>query len=68
MQNISKENPEKHKEMYDEMIRYFEEMGARFPKENPNYDPEKYREDKSTKERLRWGPFEGDRPLEEDEI
>lgn len=66
--NIAKQNPETHQKLYDEMMRYFEEVGARFPKENPDYDPEAYRNDRNTKERLQWGPFEGQRALEADEI
>ena len=50
------------------MMGYFEEVGARFPKVNPNYDLEKYKEDKKTATRIEWGPFEGDRELEADEI
>ena len=49
------------------MARYLREVGARFPKSNPAYDPEIYKEDRRTRERLQWGPFEGRRPLEEDE-
>ena len=65
--NIAKQDPETHQKLYDEMMRYFEVVGARFPKVNPDYDPEEYRKDRRTKERIMWGPFEGDRPLEEDE-
>ena len=68
VRNIARQYPEKHKLLYDEMMRYLKEVGARFPKVNPNYDPEVYKKDKSTKERLQWGPFEGQRSLDEDEI
>ena len=44
------------------------EVGARFPKVNPDYDPEGYRKDRSTKERLMWGSFEGEPRLDDDEI
>ncbi len=50
------------------MMRYFEEVGAKFPKVNPDYDFDEYVKDRKTKERINWGPFEGDRELEEDEI
>jgi len=66
--NIAKQNPETHKKLYDEMMRYLKEVGARFPKVNPDYDPKVYKMDRKTEERLQWGPFEGQRPLEDDEI
>ena len=66
--NIAKENPDTHQKLYDEMMRYFEEVEARFPKVNPDYDPEAYKNDRQTKERIQWGPFEGQRTLEDDEI
>ena len=66
--NIAKQHPETHKKLFGEMMRYFNEVGARLPKVNPNYDPEHYKSLKDYKERLMWGPFEGRRPLEEDEI
>ena len=66
--NIAKQNPETHKKLYDEMMRYFKEVHARFPKVNPDYDPEVYKSQKDYEERIMWGPFEGRRPLEDDEI
>jgi arylsulfatase A-like enzyme len=66
--NIAEQNPETHKELYKDMMTYLKKVGARFPKANPNYDPDVYRKDKKTEERIKWGPFEGQRPLEEDEI
>ena len=66
--NIAKQDPDTHKKLYDEMMSYFDEVGALFPKVNPNYNPEEYRKERKTRERLQWGPFEGDRPLEDDEI
>jgi len=65
--NIAKQHPEIQKKLYDEMMGYLKEVGARFPKVNPNYDPAKYRKDKKTEYRIKWGPFEGQRPLDEDE-
>ena len=50
------------------MMSYFEQVGARFPKVNPDYDPEVYKSDKKTKERIQWGPFVGQRTLDDDEI
>ncbi len=66
--NIAKQNSETHQKLYDEMMSYFEQVGARFPKINPDYDPEIYKSDKKTRERIQWGPFEGQRTLDDDEI
>lgn len=65
--NIARENPEIHEEMFNEMMGYLKEVGARFPKVNPNFDMEKYKQDKKTAMRIKWGPFEGKRELDEDE-
>jgi len=65
--NIAKQYPEIHKKLYDEMMSYLKDVGARFPKVNPDYDPEIYTQDKKNQTRVKWGPFEGKRPLEEDE-
>ena len=40
---------------------------ARYPKVNPGYDAGDYTGLKDYAERAKWGPFEGRRPLEEDE-
>ena len=66
--NIAKQNSETHQKLYDGMMSYFEQVGARFPKINPDYDPEVYKSDKKTRERIQWGPFEGQRTLDYDEI
>ncbi len=66
--NIAKEQSQIHRKMYGAMMRYLEEVEARFPKVNPEYDPESYMEEKAFRERKMWGPFEGKRTLEEDEI
>ncbi|MFC1652216.1 sulfatase-like hydrolase/transferase [Planctomycetota bacterium] len=66
--NIAKQQPETHRKLYEKMMGYLKEVNARFPKVNLDYDPEVYRQDRKTKERLLWGPFEGQRVLEEDEI
>jgi arylsulfatase A-like enzyme len=66
--NIAKQNPDTHERLLSEMMRYFEEVGARIPKPNPDYDPEVYRNLKDYDKFMKWGPFEGKRPLEEDEI
>ncbi len=67
IKNIAAERPEDHKELLNEMIRYFEEVNARLPKENPNYDSEVYRNAARSETRAMWGPFKGERALEEDE-
>lgn len=66
--NIANEDPHRHRELYDAMMHYLEEVGARFPKVNPDYDPEVYRQEKEFEERTAWGPFEGQRTLDKDEI
>ena len=66
--NIAKQYPKKHKKLYDEMMHHFEAVGAKFPKVNPNYKDEEYKKDKKTKYRIKWGAFEGERPLEDDEM
>lgn len=66
--NIAKEYPDTHKKLFDEMMRYFHEVGARLPKINPDYDPDVYRKLKDYDKLMQWGPFEGKRPLEKDEI
>nr|WP_246151440.1 sulfatase [Rubripirellula reticaptiva] len=65
--NIATQQPEQHKKLYDEMTAYFKEVGARIPKPNPDYDAAVYKDDKGYAKRVLWGPFEGERPLEEDE-
>ncbi len=65
--NIARQYPETHKRLFDEMMRYFGEVGARMPKKNPDYDPKVYKSMKGYSTRVMWGPFEGKRPLEDDE-
>lgn len=67
VRNIAKERPEEHKRLYDEMMRYLDSVGARIPKINPDYDEAVYRKAKEYSKRVMWGPFEGTRPLEDDE-
>ena len=50
------------------MMRYFDEVGARLPKINPDYDPEVYQKLKDFEKFMQWGPFEGKRQLEDDEL
>ncbi|EMI40768.1 sulfatase [Rhodopirellula sp. SWK7] len=65
--NIAKQHPQRHKEMYIEMMDYFEAVGARIPKLNPDYDPSVYEADQEYAKRQMWGAFNGMRPLEDDE-
>jgi hypothetical protein len=65
--NIADEYPEKHQELFNEMMAYFETYRARFPKPNPDYDPEEYMKDRKTETRIKWNAFEGRRELDEDE-
>jgi arylsulfatase A-like enzyme len=65
--NIAKSHPQEHQQLHDEMMDYFEKVGARIPKANPDHDPDVYRQDQEYEKRTMWGPFEGRRPLEEDE-
>jgi arylsulfatase A-like enzyme len=67
VKNIAKQYPEKHKQLFDEMMRYFVEVGARLPKTNPDYDPEFYKHHEAYEYRMNWGPFAGQRSLDEDE-
>jgi len=66
--NIARRQPQIHEDMYDGMMHYLEEVGARFPKVNPEYDPDVYREHKDFARRTIWGPVGGRRTLEDDEI
>jgi len=68
MKNIAKEHPNEHKKLYEEMMQFFDQVGVRIPKINPDYDPDVYKKAKEYEKRVMWGPFEGQRPLEEDEI
>ena len=67
VKNLAAENPDEHQKLFNEMMRYFKEHGARIPKENPNYDSNKYKQASGAEIRELWGPFKGERPLEEDE-
>lgn len=65
--NIAQRHPAVHRRLYDDMMAYLKEVGARFPKKNPDYDPAAYRKAKNADLRAAWGPFEGERALEDDE-
>ena len=65
--NIAKTYPQEHRKLFGEMMRYLKQVGARIPKRNPGYAPEVYRKGKDYEKRRAWGPFEGQRQLDEDE-
>ncbi len=67
VRNIARDNPEQHKTLCNQMMRYFEQVGGRTPKVNPDYDPAKRPEDPKDDHRKLWGAFKGTRPLESDE-
>lgn len=59
--NIAKTHLKEHKKLYKQMMAYFEEVGARIPKLNPNYDPETFKGSKDYAKHTEWAPFEGNR-------
>jgi hypothetical protein len=65
--NIASTHLEEHRQLYDDMMNYFEKVGARIPKRNPNYDSAVYEKSKEYEKRIQWGPFAGSRQLDEDE-
>jgi hypothetical protein len=66
--NITPANTVRAQSLYDEMMRYLGEVGARKPLvPNPDYDPAVYQSADEYDKRLLWGPFEGTRPAEDDE-
>lgn len=67
IKNLAEEKTQEHKKMFDEMMHYFDEMGARMPKSNPEFNPEIYKKANGKTDRELWGPFKGVRPLEDDE-
>ncbi|MCH7226203.1 sulfatase-like hydrolase/transferase [Haloferula sp. A504] len=67
VENIAREDPDRHAELHGEMMSYFRNVEARLPKANPDYDPELYKASKDHAKLLRWGPFKGERPLDDDE-
>jgi len=67
VRNIAKKHPEEHQKLFAEMMTYFKKVGARLPKPNPAYDRATYHQDEGHEKRTLWGPFKGQRPLEEDE-
>lgn len=66
--NIAATHSKQHKQLYDDLMHYLKQVGARIPKQNSGYEPEKYKAAKEYELRQLWGPFKGSRPLEDDEI
>ena len=67
VKNVAPLNPVKHDMLLKEMMNYLQKVGARLPKENPDYDPAIYKQAKEYSKRVMWGPFKGERFLEPDE-
>ncbi len=67
VRNIAEQHPDVHQKLFGDMMTYLKEVGGRIPKANPNFDPEKYRAAKNYWDRLDWGPFKGNRQLDDDE-
>lgn len=65
--NIATQHPEKHKALFEKMMRYFHHVNARLPKVNPNFDLAYYKKQKEYEKNQTWGAFTGKRELEEDE-
>ena len=68
--NIARQHPQRHRELFDEMFRYFNAVGARIPKRNPNFDEEAEAAWRATDEYQKIapnGPFAGQRELKTDE-
>lgn len=67
VRNIARQHPKKHKKLFSEMMKYLEDVGARIPKTNPDYDHAVYKKQINYEKYMRWGAFEGTRTLEDDE-
>ncbi|EMI18217.1 N-acetylgalactosamine-6-sulfate sulfatase (GALNS) [Rhodopirellula maiorica SM1] len=65
--NIAEQEPETHRRLFIDMMTYFEKVGARIPKVNPDFDASAYQQDKDYPRRKLWGAFTDSRPLEDDE-
>jgi len=65
--NIATAQPQKHEQLFDDLMTYLTHVEARVPKPNPEYDSQAYQNAREYEQRKAWGPFEGSRPLEADE-
>jgi arylsulfatase A-like enzyme len=68
VKNLAAEMPDVHQKLFSQMMRYFNEVGARLPKGNSHFEEEVYKQADRYETRVKWGPFKGERPLEDDEI
>ncbi len=67
VKNVAGQSPKTHQRLYREMMGYFKKVGARLPKRNPNYSLAAYQKAKQYEMIKKWGPFKGERKLEDDE-
>lgn len=65
--NIAAAEVAQHKRLHGQMMSYFERVGARLPKVNPDFDADVYKEATEYDKRVLWGAFKGSRILELDE-
>ena len=68
--NIADKHPKRHRELFNEMFRYFKDVGARIPKRNPEYDDKAeavWHASDEYQKKAGYGPFGGKRTLEKDE-
>ena len=65
--NLAAKQPKRHQALFNEMMRYLKQVGARMPKVNPNLDPEAYKKTEAYGARLPYGPFKQRRLLSDDE-
>ena len=65
--NIATKQPDKYKKLFNEMMSYFKEVGARIPKKNPDFKPGNFEQSKQYQDIKSYGPFAGSRPLADDE-
>lgn len=65
--NIAVARPHGTRGLCDAMMGYLKEVGGRIPKPNPAYDLQKYRADPDYWDRINWGLFKWNRPLDDDE-
>jgi arylsulfatase A-like enzyme len=68
VKNIAAEKPGIHQKLFNQMMGYFDEVNARLPAMNPHFKEEVYKQADRYATRVKWGPFKGERPLEDDEI
>ncbi|MGF1580611.1 MAG: sulfatase [Gemmataceae bacterium] len=67
VRNIADKSTKAHNKLYREMMLYLKKVGARIPKRNPDFSLAAYQKAKQYEVIQRWGPFKGERKLEEDE-